>query len=137
MKDYTKYLLVPFEHQGRTYNGADCFGLLRLFYRDELGIDLKDFAEDYPLHWWERATYFLSLYEEYGFEPTDTPKYGDVVAFKNNLHTLGHCGVVLEDGMFLHMTTGGAAISSSLRGTYAKSICGAYTYRGQHDCTRI
>ena len=41
------YTRVPFKSRGRDRAGADCWGLARLAYRDELGLDLPKFDDGY------------------------------------------------------------------------------------------
>lgn len=47
MTALSAYVGLPYRAQGRDRDGVDCWGLLRLFYRDELGIDLPGFRDDY------------------------------------------------------------------------------------------
>lgn len=44
---YTKYVGIPFVEKGRDENGCDCWGLVRLIYKNELGIDLPDYLDCY------------------------------------------------------------------------------------------
>jgi cell wall-associated NlpC family hydrolase len=37
-----RYIGIPFVDRGDQFTGADCYGLLRLFYREELGISIMD-----------------------------------------------------------------------------------------------
>lgn len=43
----TAYLQLPFEERGRTRAGLDCYGLVALVYREQRGILLPSYAEDY------------------------------------------------------------------------------------------
>tara|TARA_B100001142_G_C14003556_1_gene527563 strand:+ start:238 stop:627 length:390 start_codon:yes stop_codon:yes gene_type:complete len=40
--EWLKYQVVPFKHQGRDFDGADCWGLVYLIYQNELGINLPE-----------------------------------------------------------------------------------------------
>ena len=44
--DYTKYLSIPFVPNGRTMDGCDCYGLVRLLLTDLYGKLLPLFAND-------------------------------------------------------------------------------------------
>jgi len=44
--DWTaNYITAPFLSRGRTLNGIDCWGLVRLIYANELGITLPSYGE--------------------------------------------------------------------------------------------
>lgn len=40
MFDTTKYIKIPFLDHGRNFDGCDCYGLVRLIYKNEFGIEL-------------------------------------------------------------------------------------------------
>ncbi len=40
--DFRKYCSIPFKDLGRTIEGIDCWGLIVLFYRQELQIELPE-----------------------------------------------------------------------------------------------
>lgn len=45
---WAKYVGIPYVNEGRsTVSGLDCWGLLRVVYRDEIGIVLPDYGEIY------------------------------------------------------------------------------------------
>lgn len=37
-----RFIGVPFTHQGRSFKGADCYGLVILYYKEILGINIID-----------------------------------------------------------------------------------------------
>lgn len=123
---YIEYLQIPYQHQGRTFKGADCFGILRLFYEKELDITLQDYDKPYEQEWWVDQNLMLDLYKEYNFKKVKTFDFGNVILFKNTSSTPGHIGIVLEDGKFLHMTRTGAAINSYIMGAWNKMIHSVY-----------
>jgi cell wall-associated NlpC family hydrolase len=42
-----KYIGIPFVTNGRTIEGCDCYGLVRLVLRDEYGVVLPELSDDY------------------------------------------------------------------------------------------
>ena len=36
------YIGIPYKDKGRTFNGCDCYGLLMLYYKKELGIEIPE-----------------------------------------------------------------------------------------------
>lgn len=128
---YIEYLQIPYKHQGRDKSGADCFGLIRMFYANELGIFLPDFTEDYAQEWWKEKNYFVELYRQWKFQQTYELKRGNVILFKNTNHTLGHVGVIVNDESFMHMSREGCGIHSFSVGVWARQIHSIYTYVGE------
>lgn len=41
------YLGIPFKDMGRTYTGADCWGIVHLVYEHQYGVRLPLYVEDY------------------------------------------------------------------------------------------
>lgn len=126
----TNYLTIPFQHQGRDAKGADCFGLLRLFYQEEFGVSLKDFTENYPKDWHRRGEdFFLSRITEWGFaEVKQLPRFGDVLLFHKS-GRIDHCGLVWDSEYFLHMSQDGPAVHSWQQGFWRTNIHGLYRYQ--------
>ena len=45
--DLTKYIGIPFKDHGCGYDGCDCYGLVRIVYQEELGIELPNLGDQY------------------------------------------------------------------------------------------
>lgn len=124
--DVSKYIGLPFKPLGRAVDGCDCWGLARIIYRDEFGIDIPSLQyaapydpeelfgvmDDESRHW---------LPVELGKE-----KPGDILT----LRALNpHVGIVVERGLMIHIQqTTAACIDRYKRSSWKKRIMGIYRH---------
>ena len=97
---HNKYIGIPFLDKGRDINGIDCWGLVRLVYKQEYNIDLPNFSTDYEADDAERMKDLLAQYKE-GWEKIDSPTEGCIVLF-NILGVESHMGIAVSSTHFLH-----------------------------------
>ncbi|MFW6035148.1 MAG: C40 family peptidase [Halothermotrichaceae bacterium] len=101
-----KLLGIPYQHNGRDFQGVDCLGLIYLFFK-EFGIKLpKDDGRNIPEDWYktEPERYINGLQKIGGevghfknLQPLDIPYfrlYKDVIT---------HSGVMLDEKRFIHV----------------------------------
>jgi len=96
------FIGIPYRDGGRDYTGADCWGLVWLYYRDELGVDLPPLAGAYQNDDRKRIS---QLTDEtmplVGARKVDVPIDGDIVLMRmRGMPT--HVGVYVSPGMVLH-----------------------------------
>ena len=93
---YTKYLGIPFKHRGRDFNGVDCYGLLVLYFKTELGIDLPDFW--YEVDWSKQGKNIISDNYPDIAKRVDKPQRNDIVLFNIGLGcpVVNHAGIVVD-----------------------------------------
>jgi len=87
----------PFEH-----GTHDCYGLVRDYYKREMGVELPDYEREFG--WWDRGQ---NLYEDHvrecGFEiVTDDPQVGDLFLMQIRSPVINHAAIYIGDGMILH-----------------------------------
>ncbi len=102
-----KYIGIPYVVGKESYDEADCYGLCKLYAKNELGVILPDYmyttldneavAEAAIL----TAKHGLGL----GWTKVDKPEHGDIVTFRILGHET-HCGIMLEGTQFLHSLAG-------------------------------
>lgn len=105
-----KYLGVPFQHQGRTMEGMDCYGLIIAVYAD-LGHKLFDIEEDYTEKWsWKGKNLFIeNYYKQWAF--VNEAQVFDVVLLGNGKGVANHAGIMLKDNRVLHTCRAGTVVS--------------------------
>lgn len=91
---------IPFSWGGYSVLGADCFGIVRLFY-SRLGMELP--CPSYDCEPPSGREWFLDIAGRYGWKRVDAPEWGDVALFKIN-GNYNHIGVYLSPRGLLHST---------------------------------
>lgn len=124
---YEKYIGIPYAVKGRTEKGVDCWGLVRLVYANEFGIDLPSLAEDYNDDDVVKAE-LIALHKE-GWERVEEPSDGDVILFKM-LGYEAHVGVYVGDNTFLHCRENQDTVRESINNPiWKRRIVGAFRYK--------
>lgn len=122
-----KYIGIPFLDKGRDTDGIDCWGLVRLVYKQEYNIDLPSFSSDYEADDTERMRDLFAQYKE-GWEQIDEPVEGCIVLF-NILGVESHMGIAISSAHFLHARDKyTSAIESFDSVSWRNRITGFYKY---------
>lgn len=98
-----RFIGIPFADGEQSFDGANCYGLVRLFYREQLGIEIPELAvhSDHSNVVW--ATYLKEISENW--VRVDEPEFGDVVAMAQDIRhprIVQHVGVYIGGGKVLH-----------------------------------
>lgn len=111
---------------GRDYESYNCFDLVRDFYAEFFGLDLKHYFEGGPVPKPE-AVASLIVSNKGDFIQADKPAFGDIVVIR--LYGIEcHIGVCVNDLQFLHSSkTTGSTLDRLER--YKKLIAGFYRHR--------
>ena len=101
-----QYIGIPYENKGRNFNGCDCFGLVRLFYRNEYGSELPEVNDYLDASNGEDANKSL-MNNKAGYVkvPFESREAGDILLLRvNGLPT--HLGIVINDKNMIHTMKG-------------------------------
>jgi cell wall-associated NlpC family hydrolase len=97
------YVGIPYVKASSTRRGVDCYGLVRLLYRDVYGIELTDWEATLPdgAKRPDLISAFEAAVSEETWELVETPQEGDIVVFRLFNSPL-HCGMMINPAQFLH-----------------------------------
>lgn len=124
--DLASYVGVPFLDKGRSIEGADCWGLVRIVYRELLGLELPSFTEDYASRFELEEISRVMREEASRWEsiPPGREALLDVAGFwvwKPGKMT--HVGIVAGGGRMLHLP------APFRDGSYTTSAVESYRHR--------
>lgn len=100
---------APYVGRQWTYGIHDCYGLMRDFYKRELGITLDDFERGEEMEWQRGGwSMFADNWQAQGFYEIDKPeRKGDVAFMQIEASSLNHAAVFAGDGnLFYHHLIG-------------------------------
>jgi len=122
---FSKYIGIPYKEKGRDIAGVDCWGLVRLIYKNEFNIDLPSFAEEY--HNTTTVSEAISAHIE-GWEQVTELKVGDSILFRI-VGEPTHIGVYIGNDKFIHTRRKSGTVVESLNSINWRSrIVGYYKY---------
>lgn len=122
-----KYIGLKYKEKGRDFDGLDCWGLARLFYKNEFKIDLPSFSSEYTQTDVQRIEELIAQYKE-GWESIEQPEEGSIVLFRV-LGSESHVGIVINKEQFLHVRENqDSAIENLSSPFWKKRIVGYFRY---------
>ena len=97
----SKFVGIPFVSKGRSFNGCDCYGLVKLYYKEILNIDIPEtiITAEQP-----RRTFANYLNEISKNWTATTPAKNVVVAMSVNAEhpsLVTHFAVMIDDKRFI------------------------------------
>ena len=108
-----KYIGIPYVPRGRTTAGLDCWGLVRLIYRD-LGFEIPD-IEDYEMEAALKGKAYEAWIRNSLYKPFD------VALYLNTEGVAFHSGIVTPDHRLIHASKQGGVVIQNL-GAMNKAI---------------
>lgn len=125
----SKYIGLRYADQGRDWSGVDCWGLARLVYAEELGIELPSYASAY-VSAEEVAEVDAALSgatERRNWAPVQRAQPFDVYEFRTGQFR-SHIGIAAAPGRMLHVHAGGAALIEALVPRWNRRLLGIHRH---------
>lgn len=113
MIDASKYGVIPYKNRGTDFDGCDCWGLVRLVYKEEYGLELPSF--DYTSAELDNSDLIDTSKPTIKAVEVKEPKEGDLVTMAYGGYE-GHVGLVVSGGRVLHTCRAYGTVCEPLRG---------------------
>lgn len=123
------YIGIPYAAFGRSFDGADCWGLACIVYAHELGLDLPDYLGCYASV--DEQSEISALIEGAAASPlwahrTTMPHPFDIAVFRQGRFA-SHLGLVIQPGLMLHMVgEDRAKVERYSTGIWARRLIGHF-----------
>ncbi len=116
-------MTIPFVDLGRDWDGCDCWGIVRLIYQEELGIELNHYG-GITVHDIMRVVRTLNKEFRQSWSKVETPKEFDVAAMMNGTDnkSFSHCGIMVSDTTILHMREDSGCMASRIDDPETQSL---------------
>lgn len=131
---FNTYVGIPYSIKGRDRKGIDCWGLVKLVYQEQFGIDLPSFSYEGGNRTSEEEA--IAIGKE-GWEKVEHYRSGDVVLFRI-LGSESHVGIITKPGYFIHAKENQDTVIERLdSGTWKHRVVGIYRYREEGSAVTI
>lgn len=102
-----KYIGIPYKEHGKTFKEIDCLGLVYMFYKNELNIDLDEYQDLYKytdVKDFDKLDSHITKCKEH-FKLVQKPMFGDIILMRIGKFSC-HLGIYLNESTFLHAEEG-------------------------------
>jgi len=126
---------VKFVERGREETRADCWGLVRLIYKNELNVDLPSFLDYKTTKQCRKITKMMDEEREMNWEEVSgSEKPFDVILIREAGFAM-HVGVVIGKGLMVHCQNGSDTTVANYKTNkdWTSKVEGIYRYARNSD----
>ena len=132
--EFAKYISIPFAERGSSYDGCNCWGLVRLWKREQMGQELPSYEELYTDTEDEEAAKLINQVKEEDqwvrLEPGQEEP-GDVILLRIK-GLPWHVGIVASKNKMLHVERGAESVIEPYNGLkWNKRVIGFYRFQAK------
>jgi len=128
--NFNHYIGLPFKQKGRDRTGVDCWGLVYLFYKEQFGITLPDYLNDYTHIRDKRLGELISEQAAECWERISVPEPGCLIILRLRGIPF-HTGIVVDNRRMIHAQIGTqVAIEDYTSIRWKTRVLGYYRLKG-------
>ena len=130
MLNIEPYLDIPYVWNGRGFDGCDCYGLVILYFKVELGIEIIDYDHGrLSDSEFTNSEYLIEhAHEQWIQIPFEQAQPNDCVLICNRSEYPNHCGIIVPERRFLHTLHNQGCATSKLS-TWRRRVHGIYRHK--------
>ncbi|GAG38784.1 unnamed protein product, partial [marine sediment metagenome] len=101
--NFSKYIDIPYLHKGSEFSGADCWGLVKLIYKEEKSIILPNFW--YREFWYKNdKNHIIDNIPKVKIIKILPPyqKFDGLLFYDQKRKLVNHIGLIIEEDKFIH-----------------------------------
>ena len=108
MSNFKDFIGIPYKNLGREKSGCDCYGIVKLIFKEKRDILLPDFTELlYDKDWYKEHNHILDNIWDSWVEVVYPYQVYDLLLFYSFelKSVVNHLGLVIDDDKFLHISS--------------------------------
>jgi len=126
--NFGKFIGIPYKHQGYSFSGCDCWGLLRLIYKECRDIELPTFTE-YLQQWYKQGeNHIQDNIQNVRCAKVDPPYklYDGILFYRKTIVT--HIGMYIGNNKFIHVLEKSDSRVDKIEGYWKDRLYGSWRY---------
>ena len=126
-----KYALIPYRWGGYTFKSCDCYGIIILYFQEELAIGLLNYKYQNMIHdeVIDSNMFIENVYNEFTKVEYKDIQLHDILLFQcDGQSQPGHIGVMVDKYKFLH-TTKKHGVSFTRLSLWKDKLYGIYRHK--------
>lgn len=126
MLNLLRYYMIPYSDVDHGWKGTHCWGFVKIFLRDEAGIEILDYQKDDSKNLTSQAC--EKAHEEYVEIKQEDLQPFDLILFHVSHEIPVHIGIFIGGGQFIHML-GNRGVGTARLKVWERKVTGYYRHK--------